>query len=153
MLFFKKKSSKELIIWIIWQDEDIQWLLSVEVLDSKTVKILDTQLCPTLCDPMNCRPPGSIVHGILQARLLEWVAIPFPRGSFQPRHQTQVSCIAGRFFTIWATGDLGSIPGLGRYNQINPFWGWTKWVARWLNTLAFPHNLFISLGLWLWSHV
>jgi len=53
----------------------------------------------TLCDPMDCSPPGSSVHGLLQARILEWVAIPFSTGSSQPRDQTQVSCIAGRFFT------------------------------------------------------
>ena len=47
--------------------------------------------------------PGSSVHGILQARILEWVAVPFPRGSFQLRDWTQVSCLAGRFFTIWPT--------------------------------------------------
>ena len=51
---------------------------------------------------MNCSPPGSSVHGIFQARILEWVAIPFSRGSSQPRDQTQVSCMTGRFFTIWA---------------------------------------------------
>ena len=50
----------------------------------------------TLCDPMDCSLPGSSVHGILQARILEWVAIPFSRGSSQSRDQTQVSCIAGR---------------------------------------------------------
>ena len=61
------------------------------------------QSCPTLCDPMNCSPPGSSVHGILQAKTLEWVAIPFSRGSSQCRDQTWDSCIAGRFFTIWAT--------------------------------------------------
>ena len=49
--------------------------------------------------------PGSSVHGILQARMLVWVAIPFSRGSSQLRDQTQVSCIAGGFFTIWATGE------------------------------------------------
>ena len=54
----------------------------------------------TLCDPMDCSPPGSSAHGILQARILEWVAFPFSRGFSQPRHQTQVSCIAGRFFTL-----------------------------------------------------
>ena len=53
---------------------------------------------------MDCSPPGSSVHEILQARILEWVAIPFSRGSSQPRDQTQVSCIAGRFFTIWPPG-------------------------------------------------
>ena len=58
---------------------------------------------PTLFDPMDCSLPGSSVHGILQARILQWVAIPSSRGSSQPRDQTQVSCIAGRFFAIWAT--------------------------------------------------
>ena len=52
---------------------------------------------------MDCSPPGSSIHGILQARILEWVAFPFSRGSSQPRNQTGVSCIAGRFFTVWAT--------------------------------------------------
>ena len=61
-------------------------------------KELVAQSCPTLFDPMDCRPPGSYVHGILQAGTLEWVAIPFSRGSSWPRDQTQVSCIAGRFF-------------------------------------------------------
>ena len=56
-----------------------------------------------LCDLVVCNPPASSVHGILQARVIEWVAIPFSRGSSQPRDWTQVSCIAGRFFTIWAT--------------------------------------------------
>ena len=64
-----------------------------------------TQLCLTLCDTMNCSPPGSSVHGILQARILEWVAISFSRGSSRPRDWTQVSCIAGRFFTIWASSN------------------------------------------------
>ena len=55
---------------------------------------------PTLCDLMD-----YTAHGILQARILEWVAFPFSRGSFQPRDRTQVSCIAGGFFTSWATGE------------------------------------------------
>ena len=62
--------------------------------------VLAVQSCPTLCDPMDCSPPGFSVHGILQARILEWVAISFWRGSSPPRDQTQVSCTAGRFFTI-----------------------------------------------------
>ena len=62
-----------------------------------------SHLCPTLCDPMDCSLPGSSVHGISQARILQWVAIFFSRGSSQPRDQTWVSWIAGRFFTIWAT--------------------------------------------------
>ena len=56
-----------------------------------------------LCDPMDCSPPGSSVPGVFLARLLEWVAIPFSRGSSQPRDQTQVSCIPGRILPVWAT--------------------------------------------------
>ena len=53
---------------------------------------------------MDCSPPGSSVHGILQAGILEWVAIPFSRGSSQPRHRTWVSCVAGGFSPVWAKG-------------------------------------------------
>ena len=58
------------------------------------MKVKVSQSCLTLCDPMDCT-----VHGILQVRILEWVAFPFSGGSSQPRDQTQVSHIAGRFFT------------------------------------------------------
>ena len=63
----------------------------------------------TLHDPMDYSPPGSSVHGILQARILEWVAIPFSRGSSQPRDGTQVSYIASGFFIIWATKEALSV--------------------------------------------
>ena len=59
-----------------------------------------TQWCPTLCDPMDCSLPGSSVYGILQARILEWVAIPFSRGSSHPRDRTSVSCIGGWIFFL-----------------------------------------------------
>ena len=72
--------------------------------------MLVNQLCPTLCDSMDCSLPGSSIHGILQARILEWVAIPFSRGLPQPRDWTQVSCIAGKFFTFWATRDAPQVP-------------------------------------------
>ena len=62
------------------------------------VKMKVTRSCPTLCDPMD-----YTVHGILQARILQWVAFPFSGGSPQSRDWTQVSCIAGGFFTSWAT--------------------------------------------------
>ena len=64
------------------------------------MKVKVAQLCPTFCDHMD-----STVHGILQGRILEWVAFPFSRGSSQPRDSTQVSRIAGGFFTSWATGE------------------------------------------------
>ena len=65
--------------------------------------VLVVQLCPTVCNPMDSSPSGSSVHGILQTRIMEWVASPFSRGSSRPRDRTCVSCIAGRFFTTWAT--------------------------------------------------
>ena len=58
---------------------------------------------PTFCDPTDCSQPGSFGHGILQARILEWVDISFSKGSSWPRFRTQVSCIEGKFFTVWAT--------------------------------------------------
>ena len=96
--------------------ENIFWiLLVVEVFClQKVVKILEevivgqwkvkvAQLCLTLCYPMDCSLQGFSVHGIFQARVLEWVAIPFSRGSSWPRDWTWVSCIVGRRFTLWAT--------------------------------------------------
>ena len=67
------------------------------------------QSCLTPCEPKDCSPPGSSVHGILQARILEWVAIPFSRGSSRPGGQTWVSCIAGGFFTSWATREAQTV--------------------------------------------
>ena len=72
-----------------------------------TMLCLVAQLYLTLCDPMDCSPPASSVHGILQARILEWVAMPSSRESSQPRDCTQVSCgsrIAGSFFTTEPLG-------------------------------------------------
>ena len=79
---------------------------------------LVTQLCLTLWDPMDCSPPGSSVHGILQARKTKWVAISFSKGTSRPRDQTWVSCIAGWFFTVWAVLD-NLRPPLNRRPQGN----------------------------------
>ena len=75
-------------------------LLSLRMMFSRFIFVCVkvAQSYPTLCDPMD-----YTVHGILQARILEWVAFPFSRESSQPRDRTQVSCIAGGFFTSWAT--------------------------------------------------
>ena len=70
------------------------------------VKVLVSHSCPTLCNSMDWSIPGFSVHGILQARVPEWVAITFSRESSQPRDWTRVSRIAGRFFTIWATREV-----------------------------------------------
>ena len=75
------------------------------------------QLCPASCNCMEHSPPDSSVHGILQARILEWVVVPSSRGSSQPRNGTcisYISCIAGGFFTQWATWEAHT------YNQITP---------------------------------
>ena len=74
-----------------------KWRLVIIIL------VLHTQLGPILCNPMDCSPSGSSIHGILQVRILEWVAIPFCRGSSRSRDWTQVARIAGRLFTIWVT--------------------------------------------------
>ena len=73
------------------------------------VCVLVAQLCLTLCNPTDYSPPGFSVHGILQARILEWIAIPFSKRTSHLRDQTLVSLITGRFFTVWATGKSVSI--------------------------------------------
>ena len=76
------------------------------------------QSCPTLFNRVDCSMPGSSVRGILQARILEWVAMPFSKGSSWPRDWTHVSCIAGRFFTVWGPGEA---PVIVQVNSIG-FW-------------------------------
>ena len=72
------------------------------------------QSSPILCDPMDYSSPGFSVHGILQTRILEWVAISFPRGSSQPRDQTYISYTAGKFFTTEPPGEAHSANTSGR---------------------------------------
>ena len=81
----------------------VLWVGTVTMWTQWELKVLVAQSCPTLCDPMDCSPPGSSVHGILQARILEWVAIPFSRGSSRARDGTWVLLHADGFFTVWAT--------------------------------------------------
>ena len=81
-----------------------------------------TQLCPTLCHPMDCT-----VHGILQATRLEWVAFPFSRGSSQPCDRTQVSRMAGGFFSSWATREApDTYEHLGKKSHRSH-----AWLIRW----------------------
>ena len=69
------------------------------------MKVKVTQLCWILCDPLDCSLPDSSIQGILLVKYWSGLAVPFSRGSSKPRNWTQVSCTAGRFFTIWATGE------------------------------------------------
>ena len=93
------------------------------------------QLCPTLCDPMDCSRPSSSVHEILQARVLEWVAISFSRGSSWPRDRTWVSLIVGRRLTVWATREVQMGEG-STFTELAGFsssWaiGFKALVSRW----------------------
>ena len=85
----------------VWSIQHGTWYLTGAEYTCLHAKSL--QSCMTLCNPVDYSLPGSSAHGILQARILEWVAISFSRGSSQPRDRTQVSCIAGRCFILWAT--------------------------------------------------
>ena len=102
--------SSILLLLTIWTKPKVEtlilffnWLTIFYVFIILFVYMLVAQLCLTLCDPKDCSPPGSSVHGILQARMLEWVAIPFSRASSWPRDQTCISSMAGRFLTVWDT--------------------------------------------------
>ena len=86
------------------------------------------QSCLTLCNPVDCSLPGFSVHGILQARTLEWVAISFSRGSSPPRDQTRVSRIGGRRFNLWATR---------RRWQFSSWAGKIPWWREWQLTPVF----------------
>ena len=102
------------------------------------------QSCPTLCDPMD-----YTVHGILQARILEWAAYSISRGSSRPRNQTRVSCIAGGFFTSWDTREAlkwllkvdhnmpqGHLPAHWITNFQSSAPQWKKWFSHFLNLLG-----------------
>ena len=119
-LFKKKKNGSILIIKSLkWRDILLFIYLLNPFLSPKTssptlcVYVSGAKSSQSLCDPTDCSPPGFSVHGIVQARILEWIAFPFSRESSQPRDWTWVSCIAGRFFTIWATWEaslIGQLP-------------------------------------------
>ena len=93
---------------------------------------LVAKLCPTLCNPMDCSPPGSSVHGISQARIMEWVSISSPRGSSWPRDWTHISCIDRQILFHWATRESlllkltdytsFSLPYLDYYSFFWPLW-------------------------------
>ena len=98
---------------------------------------LVTQSCLTLCGPMDCSPPGSSVHGILQARILEWVAIPFSREPSRPRDGSRLSRIAGRFFTWveprepWVEGNRIQVTeGLLCISDIQPWFLLRGWGGK-----------------------
>ena len=116
-----------------------------------------------------CHPMNNTVHGIFQARILKWVAFPFSRGSAQPRDRTQVSCIAGRFFTSWATREAQENEWVAYPFASRSPWPrnrtgisciasgfFTNWVMREAPTVNFQdlkkQNLLLSLTSRLWDY-
>ena len=93
-------TSKGTELGIVLAKRDMVWTLVLWVLSNlSAAHCMHAQLCPTLCNPMDCSPLGSSVHGIFQTRIVEWFAIFFSRGSSPPRDWACVSCIAGKFFS------------------------------------------------------
>ena len=128
-------------------------LLAQHILEKGCVLV--TQSCPTLCDPMDGRPPGYSIQGILQARILEWIVIPFFRGSFWLRDWLRVSCTIGRFSTIWSTREAPEIkkirnPGTeDSYRSPSLYiWPWKKpwWWGFWLKTQCTVATVPIALS-------
>ena len=103
-------------------------------------KVLVSQSCLTLCEPMDCSPSGSSVHGIVQARILDRVAISFSRGSSWFRDQTQISCIAGRFFTVWATR-LQILQSFSQFSHSVISDSVTPWTAAHQASLSITNSL------------
>ena len=137
----QRTSQKRRLLWICAQLRPVKELVTIAPLHppllhqkhSGVFKFILTlcgcaQLWPTLCDPMDCSPSGSSVHGILQARILEQVAISFSRGSSWPRDRTRASRTAGRFFSTVHRG--------------KPWWEATERLSRppfvWLSTNSCP---------------
>ena len=110
---------------------------------------------PILCDPMDCSLLGSSVCGILQARILEWVAMPSSRGSSWPRDQTCVSCIAGGFFTVWAIRKVqrGAFPYRKRFPFSIKSWSYHSEIIDEVYMSLVGQSLisrFVIRGLILW---
>ena len=104
--------------WVSWFEKHLslsplhQMYLDTLIRVCTCVYVLVTQSCPTLCGSIDCSSAGSSVHGILQVRVLEWIAVPFSGGSYPPRKWTRVSHITDRFFAIWVTREAHVTWGL-----------------------------------------
>ena len=118
-----------LLGWTVWISLQSKGLSAVGNLESENPYVLSVtimiengcccfffRLCPTLCDPLDSSPPGSSVHGISQAIILEWVTISFSRGSSWPKDQTHDSCVGRRALYCWATGEAQKV-------LVCAFWG------------------------------
>ena len=144
-LFTTGIKTQEMQVWSLGHEDHLEWGFSRYVVSNS-------------CDLMYCSPPGFSLHGISQARILEWVAISFSRGSSPPRNQTRVSSIAGRFFTNWARRE-GRSPGVGNGNPLSILawkipWtekpgglqskGWKRVRRDWATELEHTHNFQVA---------
>ena len=107
------------------------------------------QLCLTLCNPMDCSPPGSSVRGISQARILEWVAIPFSRGSSRPRDRTHISCVSALAGRVFTTAPLGSPPLLHNLRHISLVYitVWSFRVIKFLCSISNAEKFLVTVQL------
>ena len=130
---FKKKKKKELFLWKLNYSGKTLWRRPLKKKGSEEFttycKAVSHSVVSNSLHP--CGLPGASLHGFLQAKILEWVAIPFSRGSFSPRDWTRVSCIAGRFFTVWASRKTLTVMGvvyLRKSNSVDLLkrWPWCK---------------------------
>ena len=112
----------------------------LQILQDLCVCVLVTQLCPTLCKLIDCSSPESSVYVILHARILEWVDISSSRGSSWFRDQTQISCIAGRFFTVWATR-LQILQSFSQFSHSVISDSVTPWTAAHQASLSITNSL------------
>ena len=120
-IMLSEKNNPERITWII------AWFHLCSINEISQLS------CVWFCDPMDGSPTDSSVHGILQARILGWVAIPFSRGSSRPRGRTWVSCITDRFFTICATREAQPYPSM-----------WQNWGSENLNVYLISHSRWVK---------
>ena len=99
LAFLKGSQWKDFARVGLTTDQEAVCVLAAQSCWTIDMNLFRFSVTSTFCSPLDCSPPGSSVHGILQARILEWVAMPFSRGSSQTRDRTWVSCIVGRFST------------------------------------------------------
>ena len=135
---------KQMLRWML---EEKKFLSSFffSLLTNSYVCVLVAQSCPTLCNPMNCSLPGSSVHGVSQARILKWVAIPFSRRSSWFGDLTWVSHTVGRFCTVWTTWEAQLTP---RIDQSGEETGWSDCntdLTVWDNSTGAPEKR-LSIG-------
>ena len=120
--------------------EEISFFLFFSLLTNSYMYVLVAQSCPTLCNTVNCSLPGFSVHGVSQARILKWVAIPFSRGSSWPGDWTWVSHTVGRLFTIWATWEDQLTPRIDQSAEETgvglPSEATLVWLQHWSDSLG-----------------